>query len=142
MSMMVLARLPAGRDATGAWGVRGRRDSKMTDLIAKVPAGVADADTALGYLLAQDWDLLGSPQDSDDPEIICKDNTRRAGWALRGIKGYADITCENGARTEPVGEQVKFLLGDLAHLCDALGMDFEEAVQYALRTYYRAEINR
>ena len=110
----------------------------MSDTTARVPAGTADADTALGYLLDQDWDLLGTPEDTDDPAEIRKNNTRRAGWALRAVKGYADITSD-GARSEPVGDQIRYLVSDLAHLCDALGMDFGATAEQALRNYYREE---
>lgn len=109
---------------------------------ARVPVGSADAETALGYLLDLDWDLLGTPKGDGLAVDIRKNNSRRAGWALCGVKGYSDITTRDGARGEPVGQQMVRLAADLVHLCDALGVDFRGLADYAFRNYYLPEVSR
>ena len=76
------------------------------------------------HLLTLPWDGDGEMRDAADAESVRHDNTRRAGFAVAALEGYAERI--GGADSEPVEQHIRDLLGDLRHLCDALGADFDE----------------
>lgn len=116
-----------------------RKEEALTDTDDLNPrraaAPVDPTDLDLNALRAADWDGDGPTQwrSDDSPH----DNTRRAGFALQGVGAYAAKTRLAGdvdAR-EVIGD----LLGDLRHLCDALGLDFA-ALDEDGREHYDAEL--
>lgn len=62
------------------------------------------------------------------------DNTARASFAAQALVTFVERAGENEMETN-----ISDLLGDLMHLCDALGIDFDEAVDDG-RVYYEAEV--
>jgi hypothetical protein len=89
---------------------------------------------SLAELRTQDWDGDGSFRDFADAEADTQhDNTRRAGFALLALGAYADRV---GTDEESV---ISDLIGDLRHLCDALGEDFDTQAERSL-LHYNAEI--
>lgn len=97
---------------------------------AKTPEGIDQDDTNLDDLLAAHWDGEGQWRYDDSAH----DNTRRAGFALAALGGYRAVVGDEEPATV-IGD----LLGDLRHLCDALGLDFEDLVE-AGRFHYDAEL--
>lgn len=75
--------------------------------------------------------------DSDglDPQ---RDNGARAGWAARGLAAYA-VHLGGATLTEEISVAAGDLLADLRHLFDALGLDWDGALESA-EVHYRAEI--
>ena len=65
-------------------------------------------------------------------------NDRRASFAAATLKEYVEITSEPTS-TEPA-EALGDLLGDLRHLCDAIGHDFDTLAARSA-SYYEAEVN-
>lgn len=61
------------------------------------------------------------------------DNNLRARFAGVGLKAYAQRT--GTATQEELATVITDLLGDLRHLCDATGVDFEEVSEAAERMY-------
>jgi hypothetical protein len=66
------------------------------------------------------------------------DNDRRAGWAARGLIGYATHLGQGGLKAE-LSTTAEDMLGDLRHLFDALGLDWVQALS-SVEANYRAEI--
>jgi hypothetical protein len=66
--------------------------------------------------LACDW---------GNPEACADDNTLRAELAALAVRAYAERT---GVLGEEPALAISDLLGDLMHLCDALGLDFQGLV--------------
>lgn len=56
----------------------------------------------------------------DSPEEIAADNLRRASFAAVAVKAYARATGDNDLSTS-----ISDLLGDMRHLADCLGFDFD-----------------
>lgn len=63
-----------------------------------------------------------------DPQA---DNNARASFAAKALTTYTSIVGD----TEDLETQISDLLGDLRHLCDALGVDYGEAAEHALYHY-------
>ncbi|MDO2394781.1 DUF4262 domain-containing protein [Mycobacterium avium subsp. hominissuis] len=87
-------------------------------------------------------DLIGdqprrSLLDSDGAEPQ-EDNNIRAGWAARALVAYAQHV-GGASLSEEIEVAAGDLLGDLRHLFDALGVDWDAAVE-ASGGHYRAEI--
>lgn len=58
----------------------------------------------------------------------------RASWAAQGVLAYADyLSGELGCELAGI---IADFLGDLHHLCDGLGVDFDEAVNTAIRSHH------
>jgi len=108
---------------------------------AQLPSNaVADSETALGYLVSLDgWDLFGEGRHTGSPEVVQQNLTRRAGWGLHAVQAHTVITAGHTGLNEGVGTQLEFLVADLLHLCDALGMDFEQVTEQA-RVHYDGDI--
>lgn len=62
----------------------------------------------------------------------------RASWAAHGVIAYAEYV--GGELQSAVSDVILDFLGDLQHLCDGLGVDFDEAVDTA-RRFHREETN-
>ena len=62
------------------------------------------------------------------------DNTARATFAARAVEAYA---CRVGG--DEVNVAVSDMLSDLMHFCDAVGLEFEDALRQADR-HYGAEV--
>lgn len=106
---------------------------RMTD-----PADLAEIQVR--DLAARPWSGLGRYlDDPDSRDAVAHDNTRRAGQAVAALVGYCDRTGAAGhveAQTA-LGD----LLADVAHLCDALGIDFTDLVARVSETYLDPEIH-
>lgn len=83
-------------------------------------------------LPSKDSHIAGTyePQDNRD------DNALRAEFAALAVKAYARRT---GVLDEEPELAIKDLLGDLMHLCDALGLNFEGLVESG-RYHYDCEV--
>lgn len=77
--------------------------------------------------------ITGSPSHIRDEDYRA-DNTARASFAAQALVTFVERVGEN-----EMGTNVSDLLGDLMHLCDALDIDFDEAVEKG-RWHYEAEI--
>ncbi|AER26378.1 hypothetical protein [Mycobacterium phage Y10] len=80
-------------------------------------------------------DLAALPSSSityDDPQA---DNNTRAAFAAEALVAYVRRVGDPGELETAVTD----LLGDLRHLCDALGLDFEDAAEMSF-CHYDAEI--
>lgn len=104
-------------------------DTDINPRRAQAPADPSDVEA----LLAANWDGDGQWRDDDSPH----DNTRRAGFAGQALITYADVT-RSGTSEDP-STVIGDLLGDLRHLCDALGLDFD-ALSEDGREHYDAEL--
>ena len=69
--------------------------------------------------------------DPDDPESIVADNRRRAAKAAMVLRDYY----EEHYRGEEAETVIGDFLADLLHLCDALGVDFDERCAAGARHY-------
>ena len=67
------------------------------------------------------------------PEDVRHDNTRRAGRAARAVLSFA--ADERWYEDERPSVPIQVLLGDLMHLCDSLGIDYDEIHGYAEAAY-------
>ncbi|UJD20915.1 hypothetical protein SEA_ZIMMER_77 [Mycobacterium phage Zimmer] len=65
------------------------------------------------------------------------DNTYNCSWAAVALSAYTKVV---GGGDNDVATQLSDLLGDLMHLADAAGIDFDEAVNKA-EFNYDAEVN-
>lgn len=74
--------------------------------------------------------------DHDDP---IEDNTTRAGSAAVALKAYARTGGGSYLTGEAPETAIYDLLGDLRHLCDALGLNFDELNDRGAR-HYEAEV--
>lgn len=108
-------------------------DTDINPRRAQAPADPSDVEA----LLAANWDGDGAGQwrNDDSPH----DNTRRAGFAGQAVIAYADATRHGTGSEVDVPEVIGDLLGDLRHLCDALGLDFD-ALSEDGRERYDAEL--
>lgn len=82
--------------------------------------------------------LPSFPQDftyGEGAECVA-DNTRRAGFAAVGLLAYADRVRDND---EDFGTIISDFMGDLMHLADLLGVDFDEQLDRS-RVHYEAEL--
>lgn len=66
------------------------------------------------------------------------DNSYNVSWAAVALSAYTKTVGGNGEND--VETQVSDLLGDLLHLADAAGFDFDEAL-YQARSNYHYEVN-
>lgn len=66
-------------------------------------------------------------------EDVAFNNTRRAGFALRGLVPYGQFV--GGLSSEPPETLIQDLIGDLMHLADSYGLDFAEIADSAGRRY-------
>ena len=73
----------------------------------------------------------GDFTDGSTPAEIAADNLRRATSAATAVKAYATAT---GSIQDTPRSMIGDLVGDLRHLCDALGLDF-----YDLTDHYTDE---
>lgn len=71
----------------------------------------------------------------DDIDDLAERNARRAMFAVAALKGYVAVT---GAVEAP-DTSIADLLGDLRHLCDALGLDFGQLSDRGY-SYYSEEL--
>lgn len=78
----------------------------------------------------------GDMRYSDTPEANRHDNTRRAGFALAAVQEYARVCNEADEEPEIV---ISDFLGDLRHLCDAVGLSFEALSDHG-DWHYQAEV--
>lgn len=78
----------------------------------------------------------GDMRYDDTPEANRHDNTRRAGLALTAVQGYASACNEDNEAPETV---ISDLLGDLRHLCNAVGLDFDALSDHG-GWHYQAEV--
>ena len=82
--------------------------------------------------------IAGQPKRSRLDRRVCvpkRDHDIRAGWAARGLVAYAQHL--GGAKlNEDIGVALTDLLGDLRHLCDALGVDWDAAVSRSEYDHY------
>lgn len=70
------------------------------------------------------------------PEAQVQDNTRRAGFTVPALRAFSDTVRLHG---EDVDTVISDLLGDLLHLCDALGHDFDALLERGC-SHYEAEV--
>lgn len=61
-----------------------------------------------------------------EPETLPRDNQLRGLFAAVALKAYAART---GVGGEDFSVSLSDMLGDLRHLCDALGLDFDEQLR-------------
>lgn len=73
------------------------------------------------------------------PEGSKRDNNLRAAWALLGLTAFAERTFGR-PENEPFETLIPDLIADLLHLCDAVHLDVEEALEKG-RGHYEAEVN-
>lgn len=110
---------------------------QQTPFQAQAPEGVPQEDdmgeVSLSDLLAADWN---GGQDAWDFQETPHDNTRRAGFALTGLEAFAERV---GGSDEPVEQTLQDFVCDLRHLCDALGIGFENVLDGA-NNHYSAEL--
>jgi hypothetical protein len=71
-------------------------------------------------------------------QACADDNAQRASFAGLALKAYNARVCPGGG--EPPETVLSDLLGDLMHLCDALGEDFD-ALASTARMHYQAELD-
>ncbi|KAA9159445.1 hypothetical protein FPZ12_020295 [Amycolatopsis acidicola] len=97
---------------------------------------------ALGITAITDLDPAlfsgdGKPRDTNAPNDIVHDNTRKAGFAATAVNAYA---AQVGNTYEDFYSLISDLIGDLYHLADALGIDLADAIRHG-RDDYLAEIS-
>ncbi|QGH78082.1 hypothetical protein SEA_LONEWOLF_81 [Mycobacterium phage LoneWolf] len=85
-----------------------------------------------GQIYVQDMDdvdrIGAEPKHGREPG----DNTYNVSWACAALSAYVKVI---GGHDEGVETAISDLLGDLMHLADAAGVDFEEAVNKAEFNY-------
>uniref|UniRef100_A0AAU8GUI9 MazG-like nucleotide pyrophosphohydrolase n=1 Tax=Mycobacterium phage BabyBack TaxID=3158877 RepID=A0AAU8GUI9_9CAUD len=77
--------------------------------------------------------IAASPKHGREPG----DNSYNVSWAAVAVSAYVKVI---GGDDEEVGIAIEDLLGDLMHLADAAGVDFDEALNKA-EFNYDAEVN-
>jgi len=107
---------------------------------ASLPDGPQDGadEMSVRDLSRLPWDGDGTMRDGSAPADIVHDNTRRAGFALDALRGYADRIGAGGSG--PIEQDIRDLLSDLRHLCDAVGADFEDLTRLAA-SYHNSEVH-
>jgi hypothetical protein len=80
------------------------------------------------------WEVMSGSIDGADPQA---DNDARASFGARALATHAGLTGNGG---EPLATALSDLLGDLRHLADALGVDYDDADATA-DMHYCAEIH-
>lgn len=81
-------------------------------------------------------DGSGDFTDGGEPTEISMDNTRRASFAATAVLAYAKRTRSDG---NEIATTISDMIGDLHHLCDALGVDIDLAFNMG-HQHYRAEL--
>lgn len=95
--------------------------SEVVEVTRDIPEASSDAE------LACDW---------GNAEACADDNATRAEFASIGVKAYAKRV---GTLDEEPALTISDLLGDLMHLCDALGEEFDALVDRG-RGHYEPEL--
>lgn len=72
------------------------------------------------------------------PEGVKADNNLRAAWALKGLTEYVERTF-GAPEEEDFDTLIPDLMSDLLHLCDAVGVDIDQAL-YKARDQYEDEL--
>lgn len=104
--------------------------------VTSEPLPDVDDDIDVGWLATLEWPSGHMRYDYDDPEANIEDNCRRAGHGATAVLAYAARVYHDVARCgEPAQQAIYDLLGDLMHLCDALGLVFEEMCDKASTNY-------
>lgn len=105
-------------------------------VVSPAPTGGGQVSANRANLLAFTMDDVRAWRDrhigDTDPQA---DNNARASFAALALVTYTDKVGDSGE----LGTQISDLLGDLMHLCDSLGVEFDSAVDTA-RMHYTAEI--
>jgi hypothetical protein len=81
-----------------------------------------------GAATEDDWQVWA---EADDPYGIQLRVDMHAQWAARALIAFTDVV----GGGEDLETQLSDLLGDLQHLADALGVDWDEAVRRGNRFY-------
>lgn len=122
---------------TGENYTEARARLSMMAKVPVLPAPLVATDDWGGHslqeLIEQDWDGDGDMRWDLTAEATQHDNTRRAGFALDAVAQYAEV-CKSDEDC-----LISDLLGDLRHLCDALGVDIEAKIEMS-RIHHDAEI--
>lgn len=109
------------------------------DLTLKLDEDERDSDGE-GICIEQGRDLMDSLEldrsmrYTIDREDIEHDNLRRARHAWNALTTYTDDVYGHPG-SEPTRQAVSDLLGDLLHLCDALDVDFDTALDKGRSNY-------
>lgn len=97
---------------------------------------VYDVAGLAGLLEGRPKESLASTHEGED---LVRDNSIRAGWAARALIAYATHLADQSL-VEDLETVTSDLVGDLLHLCDALGLDWEEIFERGER-FYREELS-
>jgi hypothetical protein len=104
------------------------------------PDRPADLHASELAALAQWFDGDGLMRFGSTEETARHDNTRRAGFAATAVVQFAIGTGQwspAGREDDEVTSCLVFLLSNLRHLCDALGLDYRELARIARARYDR-----
>ncbi len=104
---------------------------EVTDGRAVLPPGLTTdeqenaGELSVAELAALDWEGDGGLRNNFGSLADARhDNTVRAGFALLAVEAFAERV--GGIDSEPIEQQISDLLGDMMHLCDALGLSLDE----------------
>lgn len=112
----------------------GEFPARLTPPLDPDTAGVRDFEPLVD---AYPHDNFTSELAYDTADEVIEANTGRA---MRAGLGFAAYTRRTYHSDEEIGVAFTDFLGDLMHLADALGIDFDTAVHRAAATYYGREL--